>query len=180
MVDGDLQPVPDGEPGELLVSGSTVMSGYWGEPELNRRALVRRPSAGGFEEIWFRTGDRVRVREDGDLEFVARVDFQVKVRGHRVELGEVEAALLGLEPVEEAVAFTVPDAEGSSAIHAAVVARGGLSRRTILADLKNVLPVYALPAEVTVLESLPRTPTGKVDRKALRARATKREECEVG
>ena len=81
VVDDDLQPVPDGEMGELLVRGSTVMSGYWGEPERNRSVLVRRPSAGGLEEVYFRTGDRVRVLDDGTLTFVARADRQVKVRG---------------------------------------------------------------------------------------------------
>ncbi len=125
VVDDELRPVPDGEVGELLVRGSTVMSGYWGEPEKNRRVLVRRPSAGELEEVYFRTGDRVRVLDDGNLTFVARADRQVKVRGHRVELEEVETALLSLDPVEEAAAFTVPDGEGSSAIRAAVVVGTG-------------------------------------------------------
>ncbi len=174
VVDDELQPVPDGGVGELLVRGSTVMSGYWGDPDASRGALVRRPTAGGFEEVYFRTGDRVRVLEDGNLTFVARADFQVKVRGHRVELEEVEAALLSLEAVEESAAFAVPDGEGSSALRAAVVV-GGDGPSTppeILAGLRKILPSHAVPAEVAVLESLPRTPTGKVDRKALRARLT--------
>ncbi len=172
VVDGDLEPVADGEVGELLVRGSTVMSGYWGDPEGSRRALVRRPSAGGFEEVWFRTGDRVRAREDGNLAFAGRADFQVKVRGHRVELEEVETALLSLDRVEEAAAFAVPDGEGSSALRAAVVvANGGPSTPTeVRASLKKILPPYAVPAEIAVLGSMPRTPTGKVDRNALRAR----------
>jgi len=174
VVDSDLQPVPDGEMGELLVRGSTVMSGYWGEPERNRGVLVRRPSAGGLEEVYFRTGDRVRVLDDGTLTFVARADRQVKVRGHRVELEEIETALLSLEPVEEAAVFTVPDGEGSLAIRAAVVVGGGgrSTPREILADLGKLLPPQARPAEVAVLESFPRTPTNKVDRNALRERLT--------
>jgi amino acid adenylation domain-containing protein len=172
VVDGELQPVPDGEVGELLVRGATVMSGYWGEPERNRQALVRRPAPGGLEDVYFRTGDRVRMLEDGTLAFVARDDRQVKVRGHRVELEEVETALLSLPAVEEAAVYTVPDEEGSSAIRAAVVVGSGegSSQRDILASLRRILPPHALPARIAVLESLPRTPTGKVDGNALRAR----------
>jgi amino acid adenylation domain-containing protein len=177
VVDGDLRPVPDGEMGELLVRGSTVMSGYWGEPDKNRNVLVRRPLGGELEEVYFRTGDRVRALDDGTLTFVARADRQVKVRGHRVELEEVESALLSLAPVEEAAVFTVPDGEGSSAIRAAVVVGTGegSSERGILADLGKVLPPYALPAKIALLESFPRTPTNKVDRNALRARLTAEE-----
>ena len=171
VVDDELRPVPNGEVGELLVRGSTVMSGYWGEPEKNLRVLVRQPSAGELEEVYFRTGDRVRVLDDGNLTFVARADRQVKVRGHRIELEEVETALLSLDPVEEAAAFTVPDGEGSSAVRAAVVVGTGMStQREMLADLSKILPRHSVPAEITVIESLPRTPTGKIDRNALRAR----------
>ena len=118
VVDDRLRPVADGETGELLVSGSTVMSGYWRDPETSRRALVRLPTGDGGERTWFRTGDRVRALDDGNLTFVARADFQVKVRGHRVELEEVEAALLSLEGVEEAAVLAVADGEGSSALEA--------------------------------------------------------------
>ena len=174
VVDDELRPVPDGEAGELLVRGATVMSGYWSEPERNRRVLVRRPSIGDLEEVYFRTGDRVRVLEDGNLAFVARADLQIKVRGHRVELGEVETALLALDRIEEAAAFAIPDGEGSSAVRAAVVAGAGPApgRREILAGLRKILPPHALPAEISVVASLPHTPTGKVDRNALRARLT--------
>ena len=172
VVDGALRPVSDGEIGELLVRGSTVMSGYWGDPEGSRRALVRRPAAGGFEDVWFRTGDRVREQEDGNLTFVDRADFQVKVRGHRVELGEIEAALLSLDPVEEAAAFAVPDAEGSSALRAAVVVGGESAPADLRAGLKEILPAHAVPDSIAVLGTLPRTPTGKVDRRALRALLT--------
>lgn len=175
VVDGNLEAVPDGEIGELLVRGSTVMSGYWGEPERNRQILVRRPADGGLEEVYFRTGDRVRRLPDGNLTFVARADLQVKVRGFRVELEEVEAALLSLEGIEAAAAFAVADGEGSSALRAAVVPEASsdgspkttLEPRALQEGLKALLPVYAIPEKIQVLGSLPRTPTGKVDRKAL-------------
>jgi amino acid adenylation domain-containing protein len=173
VVDRELEPVADGGVGELLVHGSSVMTGYWGDPEASRRALVRRPAAGGFEDVYFRTGDRVRTLDDGNLTFVARADFQVKIRGHRVELEEVENALLAVEQVEEAAALAVPDGEGSLALHAAVVtARPAPSGQQILAQLGPLLPAYAIPAGLSVLASLPRTPTGKVDRKALESQAT--------
>ena len=171
VVDERLEAVPDDEIGELLVRGSTLMSGYWGDPEGSRRALVRRPAADGAAAVYFRTGDRVRVLADGNLTFVARADFQVKIRGHRVELEEVETALLSLDPVEEAAVFAVADGEGSLALRAAVVvAAGEVSPPELRTALRRILPGHAVPAEITVLASLPRTPTGKVDRQALRAR----------
>ncbi len=171
VVGDDLEPLPDGETGELLVRGSTVMAGYWGDPAANRRALVRRPTAGGFDDLYFRTGDRVRRLDDGNLAFVTRADLQVKVRGHRVELEGVERALRSLDPIEEAAAIALPDGEGSSVIHAVVVTDDpAASPRKILDDLAGLLPTYAVPAEVVILPSLPRTPTGKVDRTALRFR----------
>jgi amino acid adenylation domain-containing protein len=180
VVDADGRPVADGEPGELLVRGATVMSGYWGEPERNRAVLVRRPAAGGLDEVYFRTGDRVRVLEDGQLAFVARADRQVKVRGYRVELEEVEAALLSLASVEEAAAFTVPDAEGSLAIRAAVVASGeGSAESEILAGLRRILPPQAVPERIHAVDAMPRTPTGKIDGKALAARLAQ-EDAEHG
>jgi len=171
VVDAEGRPVADGETGELLVRGSTVMSGYWGDPDRNREVLVRRAVPGGLDEVHFRTGDRVRRLADGNLAFVARADRQVKVRGHRVELEEVEAALLSLPTVEEAAVFTVPDAEGSSAIRAAVVAgtEARASETEMLAGLRRVLPPQALPTAISVVAAFPRTPTGKVDLAALRA-----------
>ena len=118
-------------------------------------------------------GLEVRILDDGNLTFVNRADFQVKVRGHRVELEEVESALLSLEAVEEAAVITEPDGEGSLALHAAVVASNGdVSARVILDQVADRLPSYAVPAKVTALASLPTTPTGKVDRQALRANLT--------
>jgi acyl-coenzyme A synthetase/AMP-(fatty) acid ligase len=146
------------------------MSGYWNDPVRNEQVLVRRPAAGGLDEIYFKTGDRARVLPGGDLAFVARADRQVKVRGHRVELEEVEGALLSLTTVEEAAVFTVEDGEGSSALRAAVVVGGGGSppaERDILGELRSLLPPYALPAEVRIVDAMPRTPTGKVDLRAL-------------
>lgn len=169
VVDEDLRTLQPGEVGEFLVRGTTVMEGYWGDPARNRDVLVRRPAAGDIEQVFFRTGDRGRVLEDGNLTFVARADLQVKVRGYRVELGEVEDALLSLDSVEEAAAFTVPDGEGSSSLRAAVVPTEATASpgHKIQAELKSKLPTHAVPTTIVMLDSLPRTPTGKIDRLAL-------------
>lgn len=169
VVDDDLQEVAPGEAGELLIRGGTVMSGYWGEPERNERVLVRRPAGGQLNEIYFRTGDRVHELPDGNLKFIARADLQIKIRGHRVELEEVETALLSLDPVEEAAAFAIPDGEGSSALRAAVVCAEGTQVQDLRAGLREKLPSHAIPAEISILAALPRTPTNKVDRRALKA-----------
>ena len=174
VVDADGHPVEAGDTGELLIEGSSVMSGYWGDPERNRQALIRRPEPGGFESTWFCTGDRVQTLEDGSLAFSGRADLQVKVRGHRVELEEVEKALIGIEHVHEAAVFALPDDEGSSAIHAAVVIDpgSGLDQKDLARGLRKSLPPYAVPVAIEIVMMLPRTPTGKIDRKQLVAEYT--------
>jgi amino acid adenylation domain-containing protein len=177
VVDNAGHPVDAGDTGALLIEGSTVMSGYWGDPERNRQALTKRPEPGGFESTWFCTGDRVRILEDGNLAFSGRADLQVKVRGHRVELEEVENALIGLEHVHEAAVFAIPDDEGSSVIHAAVVIDPGaaVSQKELAWALRKALPPYAVPVVIDIVRKLPRTPTGKVDREQLVAESAKGE-----
>lgn len=175
VADEAMRPVPPGEVGDLFVRGSTVMAGYWADPERNTQALVRRPGADAIDGVYFRTGDRARVLPDGNLAFVARADRQVKVRGHRIELDEVEGALVSLSAVDEAAAFTVPDGEGSSVLRAAVVISGAGAPpdiRDLLAGLRDILPPHAIPAQIVVVQSMPRTATGKVDVRALIARDT--------
>jgi L-proline---[L-prolyl-carrier protein] ligase len=175
VADAAMQAVPDGEMGDLFVRGSTVMSGYWQDVERNQQVLVRRPSDGAIDGVYFRTGDRARRLPDGNLAFGARTDRQVKVRGHRVELDEVEGSLVALAAVDEAAVFTIPDGEGSFALHAAVVTGGGgrtPTERDLLAELREMLPPHALPSRIRLVPALPRTPTGKVDVGALVARET--------
>ena len=121
------------------------MSGYWGDPERNAEALVMRPAPGGFEEPWFRTGDHVRQDEAGNLVFAGRADLQVKVRGYRVELEEVENALLRLEPVQGRIEMAREriDARRVAQVEAvdiqsmgpvSVVGFGGVARRRIAGE----------------------------------------------
>ncbi len=161
---GELAPV--GVPGELCVGGVGLAWGYHGRPGLTAERFVPDPFSGKAGARLYRTGDRVRWRSDGQLEFLGRLDDQVKVRGFRVEPGEVEAALRAEAGVREAavvvragqlVGYVVPEP-------GATVTSGALREA-----LGARLPGYLVPAGVTVLEALPLTPNGKVDRGALPA-----------
>ena len=170
VVDEDDQPVESGTTGELLVHSDTAMQGYWGRPDLTANAFVERHG-----EPYYRTGDLVRQRDDGVFLFLGRKDRQVKTRGHRVELAEVEAILCEHASVDAAAAFTVPDTEGSHRILAAVSVQPGteLTMRDLREFALSRLPAYAVPEALTTLDPFPRTPTGKVDRLAATALATR-------
>lgn len=173
VVDAADAPVPRGEIGELLVRTPTMMQGYWGRPELNAKAFYRRSVECGPDDVFYRTGDLVRCDDTSVLHFIGRKDRQIKVRGYRVELDEIEAALTAIDGVEETAVFPVPDEAGSQKIQAVVLLRSD-SKTTepeILARLKRVLPWYAVPAGLRCRRELPRTTTGKIDRTKLRNEA---------
>jgi amino acid adenylation domain-containing protein len=169
VLDEQLRPVPDGGVGELWVRGATVMQGYWGRPDRSALALQTLEVAPGITDRAYRTGDLVRRRPDGNLEFLGRRDHQVKTRGYRVELGEIETTLLRHPAVAEAVVLAIPDEEVTHRLKAAVVPKAGAAPDE--ADLKqhcaHTLPRYMVPERVEVLAALPRTSSGKVDRRAL-------------
>ena len=173
VVDAAGQEVPAGEIGELLVRGPSITPGYWQRPDLNARAFVRLPRFDHYDLLFFRTGDLVQQRPDGNYRFIGRKDRMVKSRGYRVELDEVEAALVAHPAVEEAAVFAVPDGAGSNELRAAVVLRDG--QATTVCDLKahlaSRLPRYALPALLTIRTHFPRTTSDKIDRHALRDEA---------
>ncbi|MGI3199596.1 condensation domain-containing protein [Streptomyces sp. GLT-R25] len=162
---------PDGTPcgpggfGELLIAGVGLTPGYLGEPDLTARAFAVRDG-----RRWYRSGDRVRRGEGGTLEFLGRVDDQVKIRGNRVEPGEVEAALQTHPGIARAA---VTAYEGR--LLAFVTVRPGSGRpdtRDVRGHLSDIVPPYMIPARITVVDALPLTGTGKVDRRALSDRAT--------
>lgn len=173
VVDEHDQPVGAGEIGELLVRAPTMMRGYWGRPDLNERAFLRRKLFPNYEDLFYRTGDLVQEAADGHLKFLGRKDRQVKARGYRVELDEVENALSTHLDVEENAVYAVPDVEGSSRIEAAVIMRSGtrLVQDQLTRFLAELLPWYAVPTSIVELEEFPRTGSGKIDRRALRERA---------
>lgn len=159
-----------GEVGELCVRSSTLTRGYWKQPDLNERAFFYRDSFGPFPEVFYRTGDLVVRHEDGLLRFLGRQDGMVKTRGHRVELAEVEAILCSHPAVLEAAAYVVPDGAVSTIILATVTTHGGRAEDAaeIIRHARTRLPAYAVPQDLFVVPDLPRTTSGKIDRKKLR------------
>lgn len=169
ILDEQLAPVPDGGVGELWVRGATVMHGYWGRPERTALSLQAIEVAPGIVDRAYRTGDLVRRRPDGNLEFLGRRDHQIKTRGYRVELGEIEATLLRHPGVSEAVALAVPDEEITNSLQAVVVPKTGeaCDEAALKSFLALTLPRYMVPETITFRGDLPRTSSGKVDRRAL-------------
>lgn len=163
----------EGEPvqlGELYVRGPTLMQGYWGRAEQTRAMLVPNPLHPERLEHVYRTGDLVRLAPNGEYHFIGRRDAQVKSRGYRIELGEVEAALYRHAGIEEAAVVAQPHAEFGCTLRAIVVGRTGaaLIPGELAAFCADHLPPYMIPAEFEIRNSaLPKTSSGKVDRKAL-------------
>ncbi len=173
VVDGADQSVVPGEVGELLIRGGVVMRGYWGKPERTAQGFFRRKVFSGFEDPFYRTGDLVQEMPDGAFRYLGRKDRQIKTRGYRVELDEVEVALLAHPGVEEAAVYAVPDGQGSNLIEAAAILKAGLSFSSadLIEHLAARLPPYAVPVRVTISQEFPRTSTGKIDRRELQTRA---------
>lgn len=157
------------EEGELHVRGPTVMKGYWGRRERTAEVLVPNPLAPELGELVYRTGDLVRLREDGEYDFLGRRDHQIKSRGYRIELGEVEATMNAHPAVDQAVAVAVPHDEWGRAIVAWVQPREGqaLSVNDVKRHVARRLPRYMVPSRVHIMQQLPRTSTGKIDRQQL-------------
>jgi L-proline---[L-prolyl-carrier protein] ligase len=169
VLDESLKPVPAGAPGELWVRGATVMRGYWGRPERSALALQSIEIAPGVTDTAYRTGDLVREQSDGNLEFLGRRDHQVKTRGYRVELGEIETVLHRHPGVDEAVVIAVPDDEVTHRLRAVVVTKSGdaLDEAALRQHCAESLPRYMVPEAIEFRRELPRTSSGKVDRRAL-------------
>jgi thioesterase domain-containing protein len=159
-----------GVPGELYVGGVGLARGYLNDPELTAERFVADPFSGVPGARLYRTGDRCRWLADGSVEFLGRLDQQVKVRGYRIEVGEVEAALESAPAVREAAVAVHTDPAGEQRLVAFVAARaeGEQPSEVLLRrHLRERLPEYMVPSAFVLLPALPRTPSGKIDRKAL-------------
>jgi amino acid adenylation domain-containing protein/non-ribosomal peptide synthase protein (TIGR01720 family) len=171
VLDGRLDPVAVGIPGELYLGGDGLARGYLGHPELTAEKFVPDPFSVAGGERLYRTGDLVRQRADGAIEFLGRVDHQVKLRGFRIELGEIESMLARHEGVQDAVVVLREDEAGDKRLVAYVVAAEGTASET--AELRDLLarnlPEYMVPSAFVFLEALPLNANGKVDRGGLPA-----------
>ncbi|NNF70234.1 MAG: amino acid adenylation domain-containing protein [Acidimicrobiia bacterium] len=172
VVDAGFEPVPNGEPGELVVRTPTMMRGYWGRDDLNDRAFHTRTPFGGLPDVYHRTGDLAAMQPDGTVRFLGRKDRQIKSRGNRVELDEVEAVLVNHPLVREAAVYAMSNEEGLLEIRAeAIPVQPGVESGELIRHLRSALPSYAVPARIVLRDSFPRTSTGKIDRLAMEAEA---------
>lgn len=166
--DGRLAEV--GEVGELYVRGPSLLSGYWGLPDKTAAVLVPDPIHTLWDQKAYRTGDLVRLNPDGNYTFLGRRDHQIKSRGYRIEIGEIEAALYSHPEVVEAVVIPLPDPEIGNFIKALVTTTAGsqLTARALDQHCAGYIPKYMLPGAIEFRDSLPKTSTGKIDRTLLR------------
>ncbi|MDP3704829.1 MAG: amino acid adenylation domain-containing protein [Legionellaceae bacterium] len=159
VLNDELQPVPIGIPGELYIGGVGLAHGYFSQPELTKERFISNPFSSG---VLYRTGDIVRWLADGNLTFIGRKDFQVKIRGHRIELGEVEHVLLSHSEIEQSVVIAK-----NTTLIAYYISKKPQEKTELYKYLAKYLPEYMLPTHLIALNNFPLTINGKVDRKAL-------------
>jgi len=177
VLDAGLRPVPAGMTGELYLAGAQLAQGYWGRPGLTAERFVANPFEAGSASgsRLYRTGDLVRWSADGVLEFLGRSDHQVKVRGFRIELGEIETAITAISSVQSAVVMVREDRPGQRHLVAYLITGPGSATEAAIdldalrGRLAATLPEYMVPAGFVVLEALPATGNGKLNRAALPA-----------
>lgn len=172
VLDAYLQPLPPGVPGELYLGGMGLARGYHGRPALTAEKFVPNPFGGEAGERLYRTGDLVSYNANGELTYLGRLDHQVKVRGYRIELGEVEAVLKSVAGVDDCVVLTVGETAASDRKLVAYVSASSEHSYTdleaaLMQSAKQQLPRFMVPSAIVMLERLPLTANGKLDRKAL-------------
>ncbi|MBE9229223.1 amino acid adenylation domain-containing protein, partial [Phormidium sp. LEGE 05292] len=171
ILDRSLQPVPIGVPGELHIGGVSLARGYLNRPELTNEKFIANPFDNEPNSRLYKTGDLARYLPDGNIEYLGRIDNQVKIRGFRIELGEIEAVLNQHPQVKTAVAIVREDTPGDKRLVAYITSETSatLTSSELRQYMKSKLPEYMVPSAFVILEVLPLTPSGKLDRRALRA-----------
>ena len=167
VLNDTLDPVPVGAVGELYIGGRGVTRGYWQRPELTAERFVDNPFATGAKI--YRTGDLVKWRADGKIDFLGRSDHQIKLRGYRIETGEIEAKLEAMNGIEQAVVIAREDTPGDVRLVAYLKVDSAMDDASFNNSLKATLPDYMLPSHYVQLDQFPLTPNKKIDRKALPA-----------
>jgi amino acid adenylation domain-containing protein len=170
VLDSENELVPVGSEGELCIAGDGLARGYLNQPELTMEKFVQHPFSSQPGARIYKTGDLARYRPDGVIEFLGRLDGQVKISGYRIELGEIETVLMHHPSVKSAIVLARQDGPGEKKLVAYVVAQSqGCSLSELRTFLQGKLPAYMLPSAFVPLSSLPLSPNGKVDRAALPA-----------
>ncbi|HMG74404.1 MAG TPA: amino acid adenylation domain-containing protein [Pyrinomonadaceae bacterium] len=169
VLDESLCPVPIGAPGELHIGGPGVARGYVNRPDLTTEKFIQDPFGGDKHARLYKTGDLVRYRSDGNIEFLGRIDNQIKIRGFRVELEEIEQALRSLTGVTDCVVVLREGSDGDKRLIAYVVldSHNQLTTAELRNHLKTKLPSYMMPALFEMIDALPLLPSGKINRRAL-------------
>ncbi|MBG1265874.1 non-ribosomal peptide synthase/polyketide synthase, partial [Nostoc sp. WHI] len=170
ILDQNFQLVPVGVIGELCIAGVGVGMGYINDLQRTNEKFIPYPFSDAKSERLYKTGDLARYLNDGNIEYIGRIDNQVKIRGFRIELGEIEAVLNAHPQIQQAVVIAREDVPGNKRLVAYLVPSDeSLTTKQLREFLKGKLPEYMVPSAIVILESLPLTPSGKVDRRALRA-----------
>ncbi|MGA9724521.1 MAG: non-ribosomal peptide synthetase, partial [Candidatus Binatus sp.] len=169
IVDEQGKLAPIGAAGELYIGGEGVTRGYWRRPDLTAEKFVVNPFEPDRSEMLYRTGDLARYRGDGEIDFIGRTDQQVKIRGFRIELGEIETVLSAHPAVQEAVVVARRDRADNLQLAGYVVPKSGpgINQQELKTHARKKLPEYMIPSVISFLSSMPLTPNGKTDRKAL-------------
>ncbi|MCB4762296.1 MAG: amino acid adenylation domain-containing protein, partial [Sulfurovum sp.] len=167
ILNSHLNLVPKGVVGELHIAGDGLARGYLNQPALTKEKFIDNPFTKGTR--LYKTGDLVRYLEDGNIEYIGRIDDQVKIRGFRIELGEIEQQLLNIEAIKESVVLAKEDENGNKSLVAYITTEENeeIESSSIKSTLAQHLPEYMIPVAYKTLESMPLTPNGKVDKKAL-------------
>jgi len=167
ILDDRLQPVPIGVAGEMHIGGAGLARGYLNRPNLTAEKFIPNPFSNEPGSRLYKTGDKGRYKPDGNIEFLGRIDNQVKIRGFRIELGEIEVTLAQHPDVLQVVAIAREDNPGDKRLVAYIVGNKELTISNLRDFLKSKLPDYMVPSAFVILEAMPLTPNGKVDRRAL-------------